>query len=122
MPALKSVRDCFVTSKILEKPDDVVFSQHDTDFDCIDSDIVTLFSDDIGLATLIIGDDDFDEGESTTINDVRLMAWCNKFKQHKACKNQQRINTILCIIVGGSKIGNFWKKKNKFYLNIIRLL
>ena len=74
LPALKSVLDCFVTSKILEKPDDVVFSQHDTDFDCIDSDIVTLFSDDIGLATLIIGDDDFDEGESTTINDVRLMA------------------------------------------------
>ena len=52
LPALKSVRDCFVTSKILENPDDVVFSQHDTDFDCIDSDIVTLVSDDIGLATI----------------------------------------------------------------------
>ena len=48
------------------------------------------------------------------------MGWCNRFKQHKACKNQQRINTILCIIVGGNKIGNFWKKKN--YLIIIRLL
>ena len=48
------------------------------------------------------------------------MAWCNRFKQHKACKNKQRINTILCVIVGGSKIGNFWKKK--IYLNIIRLL
>ena len=48
------------------------------------------------------------------------MAWCNRFKQHKACKNQQRINTILCIIVGGSKIGNFWEKKNLFnYYKII---
>ena len=64
--------------------------------------------------TLIIGDDDFDKGQSTTINDVRLMAWCNRFKQYKACKNQQRINTILCVIVGGRKIGNFWGKKTNF--------
>ena len=42
------------------------------------------------------------------------MAWCNRFKQYKACKNQQRINTILCVIVGGRKIGNFWGKKKNF--------
>ena len=48
------------------------------------------------------------------------MVWCNRFKQHKACKNQQRINAILCIIVGGSKIGNFWEKKILFnYYKII---
>ena len=42
--ALQCVPYCFVTSKMLEILDDVVLSSND-----IDSDIVTFFSDDMGI-------------------------------------------------------------------------
>ena len=43
----------------------------------------------IGLNDINLDDDDnnFDEDDPETINHVKLMAWCNRFKQHKACKN-----------------------------------
>ena len=33
-------------------------------------------------------DDKFDEDDPETINHVTLVAWCNRFKQHKACRKR----------------------------------
>ena len=43
LPALKFFPDSFVTNKMLEKLDDVVFSNDNIDFDDIDSHVVTFF-------------------------------------------------------------------------------
>ena len=37
---------------MLEEPDNVIFSNDDINIDDIDSDIVTFFSDDMGLVTI----------------------------------------------------------------------
>ena len=50
--ALKGVPDCFVISEFIEKLDDAVFSNDDLVFGDINSDIVTFFSNDIGLNSL----------------------------------------------------------------------
>ena len=52
LPALKFVPDWFVPSKIIEKLDHSVFSNDDIVFGDIDSDIVTFFSNDIGLNSI----------------------------------------------------------------------
>ena len=51
-----------------------------------DSDNVTFFSDDMGLANVDLNnvsldDDNFDTDNPETILHVRLMAWCNRYKQ-----------------------------------------
>ena len=84
LPTLKFVPDWFITNKILEKVDNLVFCNDDIDFDDIDPDIVTLFNDDMGLATIDLNDinldyDKFDEGDPTNFVLVRLIAWCNIF-------------------------------------------
>ena len=48
-----------------------------------------MFSNDMGYNTIdnnILDDGNFDENDPETINHVRLMNWCNRFKQRKACK------------------------------------
>ena len=41
-----------------------------------------------------LGDDKFDDDDPENIIYIRLMAWCNRYKQRKACKkNKQRIHT-----------------------------
>ena len=52
LPALKFVPDWFPTNKMTEKLDDSVFSNQYTVFGDIDSDIVTFFSNDIGLDSI----------------------------------------------------------------------
>ena len=64
--------------------DDIIFIN-------ADSDNATLFSDDMALNTIDFNninlvDDDFDEEDPDTSIDVRLIAWCNRYKQCKAWK------------------------------------
>ena len=61
---------------MLEKLDDVIFSNNDLVFVCEDSD-VTFISDDMGLNTMYLhninlDDDDFDDDDPETIIHVRL--------------------------------------------------
>ena len=63
--ALKYVLDCFVTSKMIEKLDNAVFSNDDIVF----GDIVTFFSSD----NFNLDDDNFDDYDPKTINHVRRM-------------------------------------------------
>ena len=90
---MKFVPDCLVTSKIIEKLDNDVFSNDDIVFGDIDSDIFTFFSNDIDLNSVNLNnvnlvDDNFDNYDPKTINHVKLMAWYNRFKQCKAHKNR----------------------------------
>ena len=83
LPALKFVSNWFVPNKMLKKSDNVIFSNDDMSLDDIDSNIVTFFSDSIGLNTIdlnnvILDDDNFDGDNPETIIHVRLMACCNK--------------------------------------------
>ena len=48
LPTLNFVLDWYITSKMLEKLDNVVFSNDDIDLNYIDSDINTFFSNDMG--------------------------------------------------------------------------
>ena len=91
--ASKFVFDWFVTSEIIEKLDNAVVSNGDIVLGGIDSDIVTFFSNDIGLNSVIMNninldDDDFGDCDPETINHGRLMAWYNRYKQHKKCKKK----------------------------------
>ena len=52
LPILKFVPDWSVANKMLEKLDNVIFSNDDINLDDIDSDIVTFFSDNMGLVTI----------------------------------------------------------------------
>ena len=40
----------------------------------------------IDLNNIILDDDDFHEDDPETIIHVRLITWCNRYKQHMACK------------------------------------
>ena len=68
---------------MLEKLDIVVFSNDDIDLDDKDSDIVTFFSDRMGLVTIgfnkiNLDDDNFDEDDTETIVHVRLKTWFSR--------------------------------------------
>ena len=56
LPTVKSVPDWFVTNKMLEKLNNVVFPDDDLDLDDVDSDTVTFFSDGMGFVTIGIID------------------------------------------------------------------
>ena len=88
LPELKFVPDWFVTNKMLEKLDYVVFSNNIDDID-----FVTFFSEIMTLVTLDLNnsdldDDKFDEDDPYNIILVRITAWHNRFKQRKACKER----------------------------------
>ena len=62
-------------------------------FGDIESDIVAFFSKDIGLDTINLSnsnldEDNFGNGNPETVNYIRLLAWYNRYKQHKACKKK----------------------------------
>ena len=81
----KFVPDWFVTNKLLEKIDDLVLSNNDTDLEVINSDIATVLSDTrrlfiIDLTHINLDDNNFDEDDLGTIVYVRLMARCNRYK------------------------------------------
>ena len=73
----KFVPDRFATSKMLEILDNVVFSNDDIDLDYIDSDIITLFVDDMDINTVdfinINFDDNDDDNDLETMIRVRLV-------------------------------------------------
>ena len=91
--ALKFAPDCFVTTKMIEKLDSAVFPDDYIIFSDLDSDFVTLFSEDIGLNSITIDninldDDHFDFCDPKTINHVTLTGKYNKYKQNKASKKR----------------------------------
>ena len=64
---------------MLENLDNVLFSNDEIDLDDIDSDIVTFFSDGMGLVTIDLNnisldDCNFDEDDSETIIQIKRMA------------------------------------------------
>lgn len=59
----------------------------------MDSDVVTFFSTDAGLNSMNfnninLDDYNFDDYDPKTINHVRLLAWCNRYKHDKASKKK----------------------------------
>ena len=75
--ALKCVSDQFALSKMIEKLDDAVFSDDYTILNDTDFDIVTFFSNDVGLNSkklknVNLGDDNFGNSDPKTNNHVRL--------------------------------------------------
>ena len=85
LTALKFNRDWLVTSNMLELLDDAVFSNDVIDLNYIDSNIVTLFCDDMGIHTrdlynINLGDNSFVDNDLEIIIHVRLMACYNKYK------------------------------------------
>ena len=72
-----------------------------TFLDDIDYDIVTFFSDGMGPVTIDLDninlddgnfddddDDDDDDHHPETIVLIRLIAWCNRYKQRQTCKKR----------------------------------
>ena len=91
LPLFKFFCNWFVTSKIIKKIDHFVFSSDDEVFGYIDSDIVTFFSNYIDLISIKLNnnnvdDENLDDCDPETFNHVKLMAWHNRYKQHKAFK------------------------------------
>ena len=90
---LKFVSEWFLISKMIKKLGNAVSSNDDIVFGGIDSDIVTFFSNDVGFYSINLNnvnpdDVNFDDYDPKTINHVRLMAWYNRYKQHKAFKKR----------------------------------
>ena len=72
--ALKFILDWLVPSNMIEKLYNVIFSNDDMVFWDIDSDIVTLFSNDISLNSINLINFNLDDDDPKTINHVRFMA------------------------------------------------
>ena len=92
LPALKFVPDWIFTNKMLQKLDDLVFSNYDIVFVNPDSD-VSFFSDDAGLVNAgcnnaSLEDVNFDYDDPETIIHFSCMNWCNRYKQCKARKKK----------------------------------
>lgn len=81
----------FITAKIFEILNEVVFSNDDKDLDYIDPDIVTFVNDDMGIKTISLNvinldDNNFNEDGREIVIHVKLIAWCIKYRQRKASK------------------------------------
>ena len=75
---------------MLKDFDNIVFFNEDIIFVNEDSDI-NFLSDGMGLVNVDLnnvnlGDDNFDNYDPQTIIHVRIMAWCNSYKQRMAYK------------------------------------
>ena len=95
---MKFILNCLVKSIMLQKLDNVVFFDHDIDLKDVDSSIAAFFSNDMGLDAIHLNsiklhDDDFDDVDPNHPNFVlvRLIGWCNRFKQPETCKQCTRI-------------------------------
>ena len=80
LPALKFNSDYFVANKVLEKLDNVVFSNYDIFFVDVDSDAVTFFNDDmdhntINLNNINFDGESFDEADSEASNKLLPAMW-----------------------------------------------
>ena len=89
---LKFVPGWLVTSKMLEILDNAAFSNDDIDFNYIDDDIVTFFSDNMDINTIDLNnsnlDDNDNDDELETMIHVRLVAWCYYYKQRQTFKKE----------------------------------
>ena len=54
----------------------------------------------IDLNNIILDDADFHEDDPETIIHVRLITWCNRYKQLKACKKEIKKKKELLLAVG----------------------
>ena len=91
LSSLKFVPDWLVTSIMREIHNDVVFSNDDIDLYYIDSDVVTVFCNDMGINIIDLNninfdDDKFGKDDLETIIHVILLAWCNEYKKRKTFK------------------------------------
>ena len=89
--SLKFISDWFVTNKIFEKLDNVIFSDDYKDLDDVDSDIVTSFSDGMSLVIIDLNNINLDDDNLMKmilklLFFFRLVAWCNRYKPCKSCK------------------------------------
>ena len=80
----------FVMRKMLEKLDNVAFSNDDIHLNDIDFNYVIFVSDSmipnaIDFYNINTGDDNFDEDDPETIIHVSFMAWCKICEKIKAC-------------------------------------
>ena len=78
--ALKAAPDLFITNKMLEKLDNVLFFDDDIDFDDLDSDIVTFLMDIMGLLTVGIRG-----GINTYSMRSNKSVWINISQKIKSC-------------------------------------
>ena len=91
LPALNLVPLWFFRSKMIKKLHDDLFSNDDVILVNIDSNYVTLFSDEMGILSVDINnssfdDVNFDKDDPETTIQVRLMAWCNRYKKCSSWK------------------------------------
>ena len=110
---MKFVADWFVTSKIIEKSHNAVFSKYDIILSYIDSDIVTFLRSHISLDSINLNNTNIDDGnlddyDPESINHSRHLAWYKRFKQHKACNKQKKKRWFEWL--GLMKVRR-WKKK-----------
>ena len=75
LPALKFNSDYFVAKKMLEKLDNVVFSNDDIFFVDVDCDAVTFFNDDMDHNTINLNNINFDEVDSEISNKLLPAMW-----------------------------------------------
>ena len=98
LPALKLVPDWFVTSKMVKKlhnplftDDDILFFKRDSANVTFSSDETDVFS--VDLNNINFDDVNFDEDDPETIIHFRILAWYNRFKQRKDIKEIEPIFT-----------------------------
>ena len=107
---------------MIKKLDDDLFCNDDIIFVNEDSNFVTYFSDEMGIRSVDLNNinldnANFDEDDLETIIHVRLMAWHNRFKQHKVFKKEIRKELIPI----GCQPTKWWywseeeKKKDPFF-------
>ena len=83
LPALKLTPDWFVADKMFEKFEYVVFFNDDIDYTLILLHYLAIF---ISFFKLL--DNNSDEDDPETIVLARLIAWCKRYKQRRACKEK----------------------------------
>ena len=106
LPTFKVVSDWFAASRMIKTFDDTVFFNYDIFFFNEDSDNIIFSNNRMGILSvdlnnikvytkidIYLDDVTFDESDSETNIHLRLLAWCNRFKQQKTYKkHKQRIN------------------------------
>ena len=106
LPTFKVVSDWFAASRMIKTFDDTVFFNYDIFFLNEDSDNIIFSNNKVGILSvdlnnikvytkidIYLDDATFDESDSETNIHLRLLAWCNRFKQQKTYKkHKQRIN------------------------------
>ena len=95
--AIKLVPDLFITSNVIGKLYDVVFSNDDLVFGDLKSGFVAFFSNDKGLNivtmdSINLEDNNFNNFDPETINYITLMGWSNRLNQGKSRKKRQMKN------------------------------